>query len=318
MPNKIIALVADDDQANHVLINKILQPMNIEMVSAYSGKEALDYVLHHKPDLVLLDVLMSPELTGFDVCRKIKSTPETRFIPTVMVTGLGMTETRVEGLEAGADDYFVKPFEPMELTARIKSLLATKKALDELESAERVIASLAVAIEAKDPYTRGHSMRVSEFAVRLGQAMKLPEKSLRILKLGALLHDVGKIGVSESVLTHPGRLDNEGLLAVRAHPEIGHRMLSPLRSLEEVLPIVRSHHERLDGSGYPDRLSGDEIPLLVRIVSLVDEYDALTTRRPYREALPIAKALEEISRDVASGKLDGYLFRIWSRQGLAL
>lgn len=309
--NKLLALVADDEEANHQLMERILQRLGYTVAHVYTGKEALDYALANKPDMILLDVLMSPELTGFDVCRRIKSNPLTRFIPTVLITGLNTVEMRIQGLDTGADDYFVKPFEPAELIARLKNLMIQKRALDEFDSAERVIASLAVAIEAKDPSTRGHSARVSQIAVRLGQAIKLPEANLRTLRLGCLLHDLGKIGVPETILRNTGKLNSEEWSIMRAHPEAGERMCAPLQSLEEILPIVRSHHERLDGSGYPDGLAGDEIHLLVRIASIADVYDALTTPRPYRTAMSINEALDELSRDVQAGKLDRNLFNAW-------
>jgi putative two-component system response regulator len=310
---KPLAIVADDEETNHLLMTRILEKIGFQIAHVYDGEKALELALNNKPDLVLLDVLLTAGITGFDVCRKIKSNPLTRFIPTILITGLNTEETKVEGLEAGADDYFVKPFNPAELTARIKSLMATKRALEEFESAERVISSLAVAIEAKDPNTKGHSVRVSHLAVKLGQAMGLPEASLRSLRLGSLLHDLGKIGISETILLCEGKLSNEERDAMRSHPEIGERMCAPLKSLEHVLRIIRSHHERLDGSGYPDGLSGDEIPLLVRIVSMVDVYDALTTPRPYRRVMTPPEALDELAREVDQGKLDRNVFNAWRK-----
>lgn len=308
-----IAVVADDEESNHQLMSRILEKLGYQILHVYDAEKALEATLNRRPDLVLLDVLLSAGMTGFDVCRKIKSNPATRFIPTILVTGLNTAETRIEGLEAGADDYFTKPFNPAELTARIKALMSAKRALDEFDSAERVITSLAVAIEAKDPNTKGHSVRVSHLAVKLGQAMGLPEAGLRTLRLGSLLHDLGKIGVSESILHCSGKLSEDEMHSMKAHPELGERMCAPLKSLEEVLPIIRSHHERLDGSGYPDGLSGDEIPLLVRIVSIVDVYDALTTPRPYRRVMTPTEALDELTKEAERGKLDRNILAAWRK-----
>jgi putative two-component system response regulator len=252
------------------------------------------------PDLILLDVQL-PGLDGFEICRRVKQIPETRLIPVVMVTGLQARDDRIAGINAGADDFLVKPFDVGELQARVRSLLRLKRYTDELDSAEAVILSLALTVEARDPYTEGHCQRLAHYATALGQALSLADYDLAGLYRGAYLHDVGKIGIPDAVLQKPGKLTDDEFDLMKQHTVIGERLCGDLRLLRPVRSIVRHHHERLDGSGYPDGLQGDEIPLLAQIVGIVDVYDALTSARSYRSALSPEDALEELGRDVSNG-----------------
>jgi putative two-component system response regulator len=308
-----LALIADDEETCHTLMERVLRPQGFRVAHAYNGEQTLEFASKHHPDLILLDVIMSPTLTGFDVCRRLKANPKTRFIPVVIVSGIGVDDARVEGLRAGADDYFVKPFSPPEVVARLGALVNFKRFLEEFEASEQVMGALAAAMDARDSSTRGHSVRVSHVSTRIGQAMRLPEPVLRQLRLGAIVHDLGKIGVPDLILQNPGKLTLEEMEEMRSHPEIGERILAPLKSMEGLLPIVRSHHERLDGSGYPDGLTEEKIPLLVRIVSVADVYDALTTARPYRAPMSPAEAMLELERDAAAGKLDRNVVSILGR-----
>ncbi len=293
-------LVVDDLEANVSLLTRLLSREGYRVVAATSGVDALAAVARDKPDLVLLDVMM-PGMTGFEVCARLKADRATRLLPVVLVTGLQGRDDRVRGIEVGADDFLSKPVDPSELTARVRSLVRLKRYTDELESAESLVVGLALTIEARDAYTQGHCGRLAEYAVRIGRRCGLDDQELHALERGGYLHDVGKIAIPDAILLKPGPLTEDEFDVMRRHAAVGDALCAGFRSLGPVRPIVRHHHERLDGSGYPDSLRGDEIPLVAQIIGIVDVYDALTTRRSYREALPRGAALEEIAREVERG-----------------
>ena len=299
-------LIVDDIAGSARLIASLLAPDGHAVRAACDGAEALRLIRADPPDLVLMDVMM-PHMNGFEACRAIKEDRSTRLIPVVLVTSLDDTANRIRGIEAGADDFISKPFNAHELRARVRSLLRIKGYTDELDSAESVIVSLALTIEARDSTTDGHCQRLAQYSFALGQALGLNEDDLSALARGGYLHDVGKIGIPDGVLLKPGPLTPDEYELIKQHPIVGERLCGELRSLRRVRPIVRHHHERLDGSGYPDGLIGDAIPLLAQITSIVDVFDALTTDRPYRTALPIAAAALELRSEVARG---------WRREGL--
>jgi putative two-component system response regulator len=278
----------------------LLTAQGYEVDTAFDGESALMAIEGQNPDVILLDVQL-PGLDGFEVCRRVKQIPETRLIPVVMVTGLHARDDRIAGINAGADDFLVKPFDVGELQARVRSLLRLKRYTDELDSAEAVILSLALTVEARDPYTEGHCQRLAHYATALGRALSLADDDLAGLFRGGYLHDVGKVGIPDAVLQKPGRLTDEEFDLMKQHTVIGERLCGNLRFLRPVRSIVRHHHERLDGSGYPDGLRGGEIPLLAQIVGIVDVYDALTSARSYRSALSPEEAFEELGRDVSDG-----------------
>jgi putative two-component system response regulator len=293
-------LVVDDDHHNRAVLTRLLAAQNYDVQEASDGVSALACVKKQAPDLLLLDVQM-PGLDGFGVCRLVKQDPATRLTPIILVTGLADRQSRIQGIDAGADDFIEKPFDPDELRARVRSLLRLKRYTDELESAESVILSLALTVEARDAYTKGHCQRLARYATQLGSALGLSDEELAALNRGAYLHDVGKIGIPDSILLKPSKLTAAEYEALKQHTIIGDRLCGNLRTLALVRPIVRHHHERLDGSGYPDGLRGDEIPLLAQIVAIVDAYDAMTTTRPYRVACSPKHAIEELRADVARG-----------------
>jgi putative two-component system response regulator len=235
------------------------------------------------------------------VCRRIKNDPATRLIPVVLITGLSDRRSRIEGIDAGADDFVNKPFDAEELRARIRSLVRLKQFTDDLDSAESVILSLALTVEARDACTSGHCQRLARYATLLGAALKLGDEEMAALHRGGYLHDVGKIGIPDAVLLKPHKLTPVEYALMKDHTIIGDTLCGKLRSLSLVRPIVRHHHERLDGSGYPDRLRGSEIPLLAQIVGIVDAFDAITTNRPYRRAQPQRFAFEELRADAEHG-----------------
>jgi putative two-component system response regulator len=298
-----LILVVDDQPLNVELLEADLGEYGYDVAVAYDGKSALKKVEAQPPDLILLDVMM-PGMDGFEVCRRLKSDPETMLIPIVMVTALSEKADRIRGIEAGVDDFLTKPYDRQELQARVKSLLRVKLYTDELERAEAVISSLALSVEAKDSYTEDHCNRLSEYSVLLGRKFDLSHEQLRALKLGGALHDVGKIGIPDAILHKNGKLTDEEFAIIRQHPVIGYNICKPLRSLRLVLPIIRHHHERYDGSGYPDKLKGEEIPITARILTVVDVYDALRTERPYKPAFSREKAMTILDEESGRGWYD--------------
>src|ERR1022692_4860873 len=251
---------------------------------------------------------MMPHLNGFEVCEKIKSNPETYLIPVVLITALSDKQDRLEGIKVGADDILSRPVDRTELLARVGSLLKFKQRTDELERAESVLFSLARSIEGKDPYTHGHCERLAEYSARLGEHLQLPEEQLIALRRAGVVHDVGKIAVPDAILLKPGRLTPDEWTIIRDHSVVGERICAPLKSFRFVLPIIRHHHEKLDGSGYPDGLRGDAIPITARILQIVDVYDALTTDRPYKKAFSVTEALQTMREEVAKGWWDPHIF----------
>jgi putative two-component system response regulator len=300
-------LIVDDEFAARSALNTLLRREGYEVRDASDGSSALLECAKFRPDLILLDILM-PGMNGFEVCRRIKTTPETRLTPVVLITGLSATEDRIEGINAGADDFLSKPIDFNELLARTRSLLRLKQITDELENAEAVLFTLAESIEARDPYTRGHCERLAEMSTRLGTRLGIPEEHIKALGWAGIVHDIGKIVVPDAILLKPGPLTPEEMSVMRKHSVVGERICMPLRSFRLVTPIIRHHHEKRDGSGYPDGLRLEEIPLTARILQLADVYDALTTNRPYRTAVPSEEALQIMDEEAKLGWWDQDLF----------
>lgn len=299
-------LVVDDSPANVDVLRRLLGREGHIVFTAADGVEALKVLNAERPDLVITDVMM-PRQNGLDLCRAIKEDPSTRLVPVVLLTALNETNDRIHGIEAGADDFIGKPFDAHELHARVRSLLRIKRYTDELDSAEAVIMSLALTVEARDACTDGHCQRLAHSAVALGSRLGLSAEDVAALQRGGVLHDIGKVGIPDAILLKPGRLTSEEFTQMKTHTVIGDRLCSQLRLLERVRPIVRHHHERLDGSGYPDGLRGDAVPLLAQIVGIVDVYYALTTDRPYRSAMSAESALEELVGEAQKGWRDAAL-----------
>jgi putative two-component system response regulator len=299
-------LVIDDTLETIAVLRRMLERDGHAVDSASDAEEALGIAAEGRHDLVLLDVMM-PGRDGFNLCRAIKRHPRTVLTPVVMVTGLQDLSSRIKGIDAGADDFLCKPVNMHELRARVRSLVRLKRRTDDLESAESIIVSLALTIEARDASTQGHCQRLAAYGVALGRALGLSGDDLAALQRGGYLHDVGKVGVPDAILLKPGRFTADEALAMQAHTVIGDRLCGELRSLRLVRTIVRHHHERLDGSGYPDGLVGEAIPLLAQITGIVDVYDALTSVRPYKTAYTseqaIAVLLDEVRRGWRSERL---------------
>lgn len=299
-------LVADDNEANCELLSALLNAEGYQVVCSPDGQRALEQMESDSIDLALLDVVM-PHPTGFEVCQAMKSRPQTCLIPVILVTSLNSDADRIHGIMCGADDFLTKPVNKHELLARVRSLLRLKQFTDELDNAETVLTSLALSIEAKDPYTEGHCDRLSKYSVAMGEKLGLSQELRVALRRGGLVHDIGKLSVPESILLKPGPLTPEERKIMEQHTIVGERICAPLRSFRNVLPIIRHHHEKWDGSGYPDGLKGEQIPLTARILQITDIYDALTTDRPYRNALSMEDALSIMHKEVQRGWWDSAL-----------
>lgn len=302
--NKPHVLVVDDDAESRKVLRKILEPSGYEVEEAADGQEALAQVARRIPDLVLLDITM-PVMDGWAVCRKLKWDARTRLVPVVILTALDARADRLKGKELGADEFLSKPFDISELITRVRVLVSLKRYTDDLELAASVLTGMAQVIQKRDQQTGDHCGRVGELAVKIGTALDLGVEDLKNLRLGGLLHDLGKVAIPDSILGKTGPLTEEEMAVVRTHAAIGAELVAPMRTLKGALPLIRHHHEKLDGSGYPDGLKGAEIPLLVRILSVADIYDVLSSRRPYKEALPKHKCLSILRDEHSKGWWDG-------------
>ncbi len=296
-------LVVDDNATNIDLILKQLQGNPYTFERAENGHEALEKVRKWNPDLVLLDLMM-PVMSGYEVCRTIKADKELRFIPVIVITALSELEDKLKAIDMGADDFLIKPFNKLELATRIRSLLRLKALYNDLDSSENILFSLAKALEAKDPYTRGHSERVARYSRLLARAAGLSEMDQEHIWRGGLLHDIGKIGIREAILHKPGPLSTEEMDHVRLHPQKGFEICLPLKSLAPSLTVIKSHHERFDGCGHPDRLECEKIPLMARITAIADSFDAITTDRPYRKGIHFSEAIKVFEAEKNTGQWD--------------
>jgi len=296
-------LVVDDNPDMIELMRELLVSHGYEVTTVPDAARAEVEVHRHPPDLILSDVVM-PGRSGYELCHQMKEDPATRLIPFLLITGLSDREDKVKGIEAGADDFLNKPIFPAELFARVKSLLKLKEFTDELETAESVLCTLGLSVEARDPYTEGHCERLSQRAAALGRHLGLDEDSIIALRRGGYLHDLGKIAVPDEILKKGSNLTPEEWDVMKRHPLTGENICKPLKSLRLVLPIIRFHHEHSDGTGYPDGLHKDQIPLLPRILQVVDVYDALRTARPYKPTLSHEQAALTMRVEAQNGLWD--------------
>jgi putative two-component system response regulator len=295
-PRAPIVLVVDDVQANRELLEGHLIELGYDVRQARDGYEALDAVAAEEPDLVLLDIDM-PRLDGIAVCERLKAHPVRRLIPIVILTASSDRETRLRGIAAGADDFLSKPFDAKELLIRTKVLLTQRALNRRLDATEGVLFALARAVEARDRHTIHHAERVGRYAQAMGEAVGLHSEDNDLLYEGGVLHDLGKIAIADAILLKPGPLNEQEFARMREHSAEGERICLSLRSVADYLPIIRHHHERVDGAGYPDHLRGSAIPLGARIVAIADAWDAMISDRPYRAGL----GRDEARRRLASG-----------------
>ena len=301
-------LVVEDDAQIRDLLTEHLTLLSYAVVNAASAEEALQRLEETTPDLVLTDVHMGG-MSGVDLCAKLKADQRFQLTPVIILTGQSDLDARVAGLAAGADDFFAKPFDLLEIRTRVAALMRLKFLLDQLERAENVITTLGLTIEARDPYTAGHCERLARYAVGLGKALNVDKAMLKALGLGGFLHDLGKIAVPDHILLKNGPLDAAERAVIEIHPVVGADLVNGMRTLDSVRPIIRHHHERFNGSGYPDGLKGEEIPFGARIMSVVDVYDALCTARPYKPALGHEVAIDILLQETEGGSWDPQIVR---------
>lgn len=306
-----VVLIVDDVPANRELLEGLLENLGYDVREAADGRAALDAIELAEPDLVLLDIEM-PKIDGLEVCRRIKSDPRRRLVPVVLLTARNDRATRLAGLGAGADDFLAKPFDAQELLVRTKVLLRDRSLNTRLDAAETVLLAMARAVEARDDYTIHHAERVGVYAQQIAGAHGLEGEDLEIVYRGGVLHDLGKIAIRDAILLKPGSLTADEFTIMQTHPVDGEKICGPLRSTEHYLPIIRHHHERWDGAGYPDRLAGDSIPIGARMVSVADAWDAMVTDRPYRKGLPRDEAIRRL-RDGAGSQWDERFVRLFLR-----
>ncbi len=296
-------LIVDDLWSNLELLEVIFANAGFEVFSALGASSALSIFDSHKIDIAILDVMM-PGMDGFELCKQLKSLAGKRFFPIVLLTALTDRQSRITGLECGADDFISKPFDPTELTVKVRSLTKLKALQDELEHSENVILTLAVALESRDPYTRGHSTRVGDISVAFSSFLGLSRKEQEQIRKGGILHDIGKIGVRTDLICKDGRLSGEELEEVKRHTVIGEEICRPLVSVRGILPVIRSHHERWDGRGFPDGLCGEEIPLSARMLAIADSFDAMVSKRPYRNGRSTSAVMAVFLDEKQSGQWD--------------
>ncbi len=299
-------LVIDDDEQIRRMIVRLLEPAGYRVEEAGTGGDGLARLRAGHHDMVLLDMQL-PDLSGHAVLVEIRSEPRTRLTPVVMITGAATHHHKLKAIEAGVTDFLAKPFSPEELLARVRALVELKFVTDALEDAEDVIVSLARTIDARDRYTYGHSARVSLYAGLLGESLGLESQQLGTVQRGGLFHDFGKIAVRDNVLLKPGPLTDSEYAEIKRHPTEGRDLLRNMKTLAHALDIVYHHHERMDGSGYPAGLSGESIPLVARVTTIADIFDALTTARVYRGALTREESLSIMADEVKKGWWDGRL-----------
>ncbi len=303
-------LLVDGSPINRRLLKSMLRLGNHEFFEAATGLDALEIVARQPIDLIIADLLL-PGLGGTELCRRLKSNRKTQFIPILMLTSVHGFDFEVEGIESGADEYLTMPLHPSVVRARVNSLLRHKAAIDSLEEAETILFALAQAVENRDMGTGQHCERLATYSVALGLALGLPRKDLVALYRGGFLHDIGKVSIPDSILLGTGKLTDDQWKVMQMHTIRGVEICKPMKTLSPVLPIIRSHHERWDGTGYPDRLKGEDIPLLARILQVVDIYDALTTARSYKPAYTKEEALEILKEEAAKGWRDPELVSLF-------
>ncbi|QKQ74309.1 two-component system response regulator [Nostoc sp. TCL240-02] len=293
-------LVVDDHAASRMTAVALLGMEGYEVIEADRGSTVVGLVTQKQPDLILLDVMM-PGMDGFEVCQLLKQDEQTRLIPVIFITALNDRRSRIRGIEVGADDFLTKPFDRVELAARVKSLVRQKRLNEDLDHAEQVLFSIAMSIESRDPNTGNHCERLVKLGQLFGEYLNLSRYQIRDLMWGGYLHDIGKVGIPDAVLLKKDQLTAKDWEIMKQHVLIGEKICQPLRSMRGVIPIIRHHHERWDGSGYPDALKGDDIPYLAQVFQLIDIYDALSSERPYKIAFTTEEALLVMLEESNSG-----------------
>lgn len=280
------------------------------ILEARRASEAVSIIDNEPIDLIILE-MMNPEMSGLEFCRRLKESRRTQLVPVVIMTSVQGVENEIASLTSGADEFLTKPLQPTLLRTRIQSMLRHKAAIDSLEEAETILFALAQAVEHRDKCTGDHCQRLASYSVAIGMALGVSRSETVALYRGGYLHDIGKIAVPDAILYKNGPLTDEEWVVMRAHTVKGEEICKPMKSLSPVLPIIRNHHEKWDGTGYPDGWAGEQIPLLARILQVADVYDALTTARPYKPAYPHEKAMSILRDEAARGWRDPALVALF-------
>lgn len=275
-------LIVEDDPSSQQITKDILEKSIYDIVTCDRGDQAEELIMKEEWDLILLDIML-PGKDGFQLLKIAKK--HHRFTPVVMFTVLKDKDTRIKAYEMGVDDFINKPFDRWEFLARVRSLLNLRRTYLELEETHNIVVALAHAIEAKDPYTRGHSDRVGEYSKKIALSLGFSAEKAEDLYWAGILHDIGKIAIPLKILTKTDTLTFEEYEKIKTHPEISHRICKGLKTLRKVLAAIKYHHERWDGRGYPERLRGQDIPSEARIMAVADSYDAMTSNRAYRKGM---------------------------------
>jgi len=304
-------LIVDDIDLNRRLLKAMLKTAAYRILEAKRPSAALSILEREKVDLVVVDLVM-PEMSGPDFCRMLKNDRRTQLIPILMTTSVQGPENEVAGIESGADEFLIKPLQPTVVRTRIRAMLRNKALIDSLEEAESILFALAQSVEQRDEHTGRHCERLASYSIALGQALGLPRQDQLALYRGGYLHDIGKISIPDAILFKRGLLTDDEWDLMRLHTIRGEEICRPMKTLAPVLPIIRSHHERWDGSGYPDGLQGEHIPLLARILQIADIYDALTTARPYKPAFSHQHAIEIMLEEARRGWRDPELLPLFA------
>jgi putative two-component system response regulator len=303
-------LVVDAVEINRQVLKGMLKASPYRILEARHPSDAFAILERESIDLVIADMMM-PEMAGPEFCRRLKGNRRTRLTPILILTSVQGVDNEVAGLESGADEFLLRPLQPAVVRTRIRAMLRNKRAIDRLEEAESILFALAQTVEQRDKETGNHCQRLATYSVAMGVALGLPEDDLLALHRGGYLHDIGKIAIPDSILFKKGSLSEEEWVVMRSHASKGEEICRPMKTLAPVLPIIRNHHERWDGSGYPDGMRGEDIPLLARILQLADIYDALTSPRSYKPAIAAGQALEILSLEAQRGWRDAELLSVF-------
>lgn len=310
IPYRVFAV--DDDPNALEILERHATSHGFRFYSVDDPKEAIPAAVSVMPDVILTDAMM-PDISGYDLCQQIREVSELCLVPVVMITSLDGRDDYVRALDAGAQDFLTKPVNRIEFGARIRSLARVRRLTESLDAADRVLDSLALCAEARDQTTGEHCQRLAHDGRAFGEFLGLDRPDIQALDRAGYLHDIGKVAIPDCVLQKQGPLTPAEWDIMRSHSARGADLIAPLATMRRVLPIVRHHHERWDGKGYPDGLAGDAIPRLARIFQPLDAWDALTHERPYKPALTPAESMALLERETTEGRWDPRIFSAFKR-----